>query len=244
MSTNPVTADFITVDVYFHPIHRTFSQRRRSMKALAGDIDGLRSWSVNYANSGTVSLIPKPTGTCLVLAWDSAEVAHAAWAGDLGAALGGPGDYRLDGEVARARAEHPENSWYGWRPSDAGVEPMAREEPLVVVVHGVVKPRYLKTFVSDNVHAASRALHHPGHRGSIDIFSKAPFENTSVSIWSSVAQAQNYAYAPGGHSYAMKHSRELATHHTGVFLQVRPLASSGSLGIDRPALPELPATAR
>jgi hypothetical protein len=42
----------------------------------------------------------------------------------------------------------------------------------------------------------------------------------------------------------MKRARELDTHRTGVYLQVRPLASSGNLGIDEPALPDLPDTER
>ena len=39
---------------------------------------------------------------------------------------------------------------------------------------------------------------------------------------------------------AMKHSLQKNTHQTGVFLQVRPLASTGSLGIDDPPFPGLP----
>jgi hypothetical protein len=42
----------------------------------------------------------------------------------------------------------------------------------------------------------------------------------------------------------MQRARELGTHRTGVYLQVRPLASSGNLGIDEPALPDLPDTDR
>ena len=38
----------------------------------------------------------------------------------------------------------------------------------------------------------------------------------------------------------MKHSLENNTHATGVFLQVRPTASTGSLGIDAPPFPSLP----
>jgi hypothetical protein len=45
-------------------------------------------------------------GTCLLLAWESSDAARTAWHGPLGAALGRAGDYRLDGEVARARTEH------------------------------------------------------------------------------------------------------------------------------------------
>lgn len=115
---------------------------------------------------------------------------------------------------------------------------------MAVLVHGIVRPRYLSTFLRDNLHAASRARHHPGHRGSIDVHATPPFENTSISIWSSRASAQDFAYQPGGHAPAMKRARELGTHRTGVYLQVRPLASTGNLGIDGPALPDLPGTAR
>ncbi len=73
---------------------------------------------------------------------------------------------------------------------------MADDEPLVAIVHGIVKPRYLGTFLSDNVHAASRAAFHPGHRGSIDISARLPFENTSISLWKTVALAQDFAFSP------------------------------------------------
>jgi hypothetical protein len=42
----------------------------------------------------------------------------------------------------------------------------------------------------------------------------------------------------------MTRARELGTHRAGVYLQVRPLASTGTLGIDQPALPELPGADR
>jgi hypothetical protein len=238
------TADVLTIDVYTHPVRQTPARRRRIARALAHHVPGLRAWSINYANTGTFTVVPKPLGTCLLMAWDSLEAAGSAWSGPLGDTLGGPGDFRLDGEVARARTEHPDDTWFGWRPSDAGAASIARDEPLVVVVHGLVKRRNLAGFLRDNVHAASRAAHHPGHRGSIDIHSRPPFENTSVSVWSTLAEAQDFAYAPGGHAPAMKRARTEDTHEAGVYLQVRPVASTGSLGIDRPALPELPGTAR
>lgn len=236
------TADFLTIDFYKHPVRRTAGVRRAAKQALDRRPAGLRAATINSANSGTHTLVPRLTGTCLVLAWDGPQAAHDAWAGPLAALRGA--DYSLDGEVARARVEHDGNDWHGWRPSDGGSAPLARDEPMLAVVHGIVHPRYLKTFLTDNLHAASRAAHHPGHRGSIDVFTQAPYENTSISIWSTYAQAQDFAYAAGGHSYAMKHSRALGTHRIGVFLQVRPLASTGSLGIERPALPDLPDTGR
>jgi len=66
----------------------------------------------------------------------------------------------------------------------------------------------------------------------------------TISLWSSLKEAQDFAYTPGGHSHAMKHSRELGTHHTGVYLQVRPVASTGGLGRNTPSYPDLPLAPR
>ena len=236
--------DFITIDFYDHPVRRTLAWRRAAKAGMAGGLEGLRASTINSANTGTFTLVPRPVGSCLIMAWSSPDAAQAAWGGPLREALGGPGRYSLDGEVARARVEHEGDAWYGWKPSAEGAEPLASDEPAVVMVHGVVHPRHLPTFLRDNLHASSRAAHHPGHRGSIDVFSRAPFENTSVSLWKTLKLARDFAYTPGGHSYAMNHSRELETHRTGVFLRVRALASSGNLGIDSPAFPELPPAAR
>lgn len=96
----------------------------------------------------------------------------------------------------------------------------------------------------NNAHAARRAAHHPGHRGSIDISSHLPFEHTSISLWKTYGSAQDLAHKPGGHAMAMKHSVGARTHRVGVFLQVRPLAASGSLGIGEAAFPRLPAANR
>ncbi len=233
-------ADFLTMDVYYDPVRRTPARRRSIREALANLPAGLRAHTINYANTGTFNILPRPVGTCLLLAWDSPDAARAAWHGPLGLSLGGAGHYRLDGEVARARTEHAGDRWHGWRPDDKGTEPIAKDEPMVVLVHGIVRRRHLTTFLRDNVHAASRARHHPGHRGSVDVNARPPFENTSISIWSSRRSAQDFAYQPGGHLPAMKRARELDTHDVGVYLQVRPLASTGSLGIEEPALPELP----
>jgi hypothetical protein len=98
--------------------------------------------------------------------------------------------------------------------------------------------------VRNNAHAASRAAHHPGHRGSIDISAQLPFEHTSISLWKTYGLAQDFAYKPGGHASGMKHALTKKTHRVGVFLQVRPLACSGELGIDQPPFPELPAAHR
>lgn len=236
------TADFLTVDVYDRPAGGRTRWRRSVKTGLGRGIDGLRKATVNFSNNGTHSLVPNivPGGCALVAAWDSAEAAEAAFRGPLRAAVEAPGRYSLDGEVVRVRLNSEGDNWHGWTPWADGTEPLAADEPLVAIVHGILRPSHLANFVHNNLHAASRAAHHPGHRGSVDVSSKLPFEHTSISLWKTLAMAEDYAYSRGGHAHAMKHALKTNTHRVGCFLRVRPLASTGALGIDSPAFPKLP----
>jgi hypothetical protein len=234
--------DFVTIDAFERPAGGVIRWRRSVTAALAGGVEGLRAATVNHANNGTHAIVPRliPGGVALVAAWESPEAAASAWGGPLRPALAGRGHFSLDGEVVRVRVNNEGDNWHGWTPCAAGAAPPAPDEPVVVVVHGILRPRYLANFVHNNMHAASRAAHHPGHQGSVDVSSKLPFEHTSISLWKTLTLAQDYAYAPGGHAHAMKHALKTDTHKVGVFLRIRPLASTGNLGIDAPAFPNLP----
>lgn len=240
-------ADYLTIDIYDSPPRGSWLWSKAAKDALQQNIPGLRAVSVNHANHMTHSLSPTTlirSGRALIAAWDSPESALAAFRGPLARAVTSPQRYSLDGEIVRVRRERPHNDWHGWQPSDEGATPISSDEPLVVIVHGILKRRHLPGFVKNNLHAASRAAFHPGHRGSVDISSRLPFEHTSVSLWSTAKLARDYAYAPGGHKHAMDHARAVDTHRVGVYLQVRPLASSGSLGLDSPPFPDLPPASR
>lgn len=235
-------ADYLTIDVFEKPSLGAVRWKRSVRDAIARGVDGLRSATVNHANNGTHSLIPRvfPAGRALVAAWESPEAAAAAWAGPLKVALDGPERFSLDGEVVRFRVATPGDHWHGWTPRTDDAEPLETDEPMIAIVHGIVNRGHLHKFLRNNLHAASRAAHHPGHRGSVDISSQLPFEHTSISLWKSLRAAQEYAYKPGGHAFAMKNSLETNMHKVGCYLQVRPLASTGTLGIDSAPFPALP----
>ena len=240
-------ADYLTLDVYDQPPGGSRHWSRSVSTALQQGIPGLRAATVNHSNHLTHSLSPRTLvrpGRALIAAWDSPEAALAAFRGPLAGAVASPRRYSLDGEIVRVRSERPEDDWYGWNPSAEASKPIASDEPLVVIVHGILRPPHLVGFLKNNVHAASRAAFHPGHRGSVDVSSRLPFEHTSVSLWSTAKLARDYAYAPGGHKHAMDHARAADTHRIGVYLQVRPLGSSGSLGVDSAAFPDLPPAVR
>ena len=44
----------------------------------------------------------------------------------------------------------------------------------------------------------------------------------------------------GGPASAMTHALQARTHRVGVFLQARPLASTGARGLEKPPSPQLP----
>lgn len=240
--------DFITIDAFARPPGGRISWRRNLHRVIESDIKGLRGATVNYTNNATHSIFPAlvPGGCALVAAWESPEAAEAAFADSLRPAIAGPGRFSLDGEVVRVRvdSESERNHWHGWEPCAEGAEPLAKDEPMVAIVHGILRRGRLLEFLRNNLHAASRASHHHGHRGSIDISSQLPYEHTSISLWRTYKLAQDFAYMPGGHATAMKHSQKENTHRVGVFLQVRPLACTGELGIDQAPFPKLPSANR
>jgi hypothetical protein len=236
--------DFLTVDAFIRPPGGRIRWRRDLKRVLNNDIEGLRGSTVNYANNGTHSLAPAllPGGCALVAAWESAEAAEAAFAGPLRASIDGPGRFSLDSEIVRVKIgfESERNHWHGWEPRADGAEPLVDDEPMVAIVHGIIRRGRLVDFLRNNLHAASRAAHHPGHRGSIDISAQLPYEHTSISLWKTYGLAQDFAYKKGGHATAMTHALMEKTHRVGVFLQARPLACTGTLGIDKPPYPQLP----
>lgn len=241
-------ADFVTIDAFGRPPGGRLRWRRDLARAIGKGVDGLRGGSVNYANNGTRALVPSlvPGGCALVAAWESPEAAEAAFAGPLRGAIDGRGRFSMDGEIVRVRidSESERDDWHGWRPSAEGADPLAEDEPMVAIVHGILRYGRLLEFVRNNAHAASRAAHHPGHRGSIDISSQLPYEHTSISLWKTYGLAQDFAYRKGGHASAMTHALKQKTHRVGVFLQARPLACTGTLGTDRPPFPQLPEARR
>jgi len=236
--------DFVTVDVFARPPGGRIRWRRNLRRVTNEGIAGLRGATVNYSNNGTHTVPPGllPGGCALVAAWESPEAAEAAFAGPLRHAIDGPGRFSLDSEIVRVKidSESERNDWHGWEPRADGAEPLAKDEPMVAIVHGILRRGDLIDFVRNNVHAASRAAHHPGHRGSIDISSQLPFEHTSISLWKNYELALDFAYKPGGHASAVKHALKQKTHRVGVFLQARPLACTGELGIDQSPFPQLP----
>jgi len=126
--------DFLTVDAFIRPPGGRIRWRRDLKRVLNNRIEGLRGSTVNYANNGTHSLAPALLS-------------------------GGPGRFSLDSEIVRVKidSESERNHWHGWAPRADGAKPLEDDEPMVAIVHGIIRRGRLIEFLRNNLHAASRA---------------------------------------------------------------------------------------
>lgn len=241
---------FLTIDYVRRPEQGVRQWNAAWRSATGHGIEGLEHGMVARVNRGTMgrgwpSLVP--AARTLVLAWSGPEAAHRAWAGPLAPLVAGRDRMSLDAELVRVRSDHAERGgdhWHGWRPTAGDAAPIADDEPVVALIHGMLRPATLVPFVRANFGAARRLTAHEGVHATMAISSRPPLETTSLSCWGSAAQMRAYAYAPGGHADAMRGGRAADWHRTTLFLQARPLACSGTVGRVAPAFPALPAAPR
>jgi len=93
----------------------------------------------------------------------------------------------MDGEIVRVRLNEEGDRWHGWLPNAYGAEPLVKDEPMVAVVHSIVRPGQLVGFARNNLRAASRAAHHPRPPRPCGRLVPLSFELTSVSLWKTYA---------------------------------------------------------
>ena len=168
-------ADFLTIDVYRDPVRRTPARRRldprrarRPPERPARAHDQPRQHGHIHHHPPALRNLPAPRLGVAATPRTPPGTAHWAPRSDVRG---------TSAWMARSPAHGPNTATItgtAGGPRDDGATPIAKDEPMVVLVHGIVRPRHLKTFLRDNVHAASRARHHPGHRGSIDVHAKPP----------------------------------------------------------------------
>ncbi len=246
-----MSGDFVTIDYAGRPHGGVRAWQRAWGAAQERGVPGLRHALVARRNLGTGKhAIPRlePRARMLVLAWESAEAAHDAWTGMLAPLSPAADRFALDLEVVRVRSDHEGRAggahWHGWSPSAADARPIEAEEPVVAVIHGMLRYRGLLPFIRGNRHASRRLATHPGVRANTAMNVDLVRESTSLSCWSTAAQMRDYAYADGGHADAMRAGRAADWHDTTLFLQCRPLAATGALGRTGAAFPELPPARR
>lgn len=179
---------------------------------------------------GTANFHPRPWPAlsphriAVIAAWDDEDAADRA------ALVAGPADgagehWHVRGELARASFNDP---WVGWRPDVGDHAAPADAEPLLVLISGELRARYIPAFWRDGAKAVGHAFTHPGYLGGFGA-SSSPLNTTSVSAWRTAADSRDYAFRPGGHADALRRDRARGHHRTERFLRIRPLATRGTL---------------
>lgn len=119
--------------------------------------------------------------------------------------------------------------WRGFVPATpAGVTPLGRAEPVVAMIHGVLRARYLPAFTRDNARIGRELTTASGYLGGLGL-SDTLLTTTSFSCWSTVRQSQAFAFGAGHHAPAYKADQTEQRHRTELFVRFRPLRSEGSL---------------
>lgn len=121
-----------------------------------------------------------------------------------------------------------EGDWFGFAPDVTGATPLALDEPAVVLINGVLKPRHAIRFARDNALVAAQLRSAAGYLGGLGI-SDTPMTTTSLSCWRTRRDSRAFAFGTGAHQRAYKVDQAEERHSTTFFVRFRPLATSGTL---------------
>ena len=84
-------------------------------------------------------------------------------------------------------------SWRGWCPPTEDVEPLARDEPVAVMTYGILRPRYVPTFVWHNRRVVAASMDQEGLIARLGM-SDTPLTASTFSIWRSPGDVARFAY--------------------------------------------------
>ena len=84
-------------------------------------------------------------------------------------------------------------SWRGWCPPTEGVEPLARDEPVGVMTYGILRPRYVPTFIRHNRRVVAASMKQEGLIARLGLQDTALTAST-FSIWRTPGDVTRFAY--------------------------------------------------
>ena len=169
--------------------------------------------------------LPHVPGRVAVMLWAASERALDDAGGALLAPLedGARERWRV---VLRPATIH--GDWAGFAPRPAVGEPaLLADEPVAVMIHGLVKPRHLVRFVRENAHVGVQLAQAAGYLGGVGL-AHSFFDTTSFSCWRSAGDSRRFAFAAGSHRDAYKAGKAAQWHSTEFWVRFRPLRSEGT----------------
>jgi hypothetical protein len=132
--------------------------------------------------------------------------------------------------------------WFGFIPDTTEAAPLDLGEPVVVMINGVLRARYLPHFTRDNARIGKELATAPGYLGGLGL-SDTMLTTTSFSCWNTWRESRAFAFGAGHHATAYKADKDQQRHSTEFFVRFRPLRSEGSLDGSDPLAAARPAAA-
>lgn len=120
-----------------------------------------------------------------------------------------------------------QGDWFGFIPDTAEAMPLDLGEPVVVMINGVLKARFLPHFTRDNARIGKDLTTASGYLGGLGL-SDTMLTTTSFSCWSTWRESRAFAFGAGHHVTAYKADMAQQRHSTEFFVRFRPLRSEGS----------------
>jgi hypothetical protein len=205
----------------------------------ADRVPGLRHAEAVFTAPITEKLLPAPDfGTVgLIAAWENEGSLERFLASHpLAARLSGGWQVRLEPlRVSGAWPEVPDLLEHQ--------QPVADDEPVVVLTIGRTKPWRLPPFLRAAAAAEAEIVKEPGLLATTG-FGRLPRLVSTFSVWRSAAEMRDYAYREGGaHRAAVAADSAHPFHFSSAFIRFRPLASGGNwngadpLAFTEPAVP-------
>ena len=219
---------FASLMVATHPARRTLGALRTAQRCARAAAERPGVAFARAMQTGVFRpdmRFPYSPGRVAVMLWAADEDAlEEAGAGPLAPLADGAAE-RWE-VVLRPAGVH--GSWEGFVPACDAAAGLRADEPAVVLIHGVLKPRYLLAFMRDNAKVGRQLAAAPGYLGGLGL-ADTPLTTASFSCWRSARDSRQFAFAAGAHREAYRIDQAEGRHATELFVRFRPVRSRGTL---------------
>ena len=153
--------------------------------------------------------------------------------------------FLAESEVAERWRRLADESWHvrlepvrahgrwGGRTLPTGNGDLAADEPVAVLTRAAIRPSRLVAFYRATGAPARRLADHPGVLASLGMGEAPLARQATFSVWRSMADVRDYAYAGGAHRDVVRRTRDERWYGEELFARFRPRGSSGTWnGVD------------
>lgn len=217
---------YASLTVFTHPARRAVSAllaARRAARQAAQSRDVLFARGLQTALFTTDPGPPYKFGRVAVMRWSNDERTLDDLGGFASLSEGVREQWHI---VLQAVGVH--GSWPGFSPAKPSAPALSLDEPTVVMIYGMVKPRFVPKFIKDNLKVVEQLKTTEGYLGGTAM-ADTLLGLSSFSCWRTAREARAFAFNAGAHSDAYKIDRAEQRRSTEFYARFRPLRSIGTI---------------